>query len=444
MSAGDAHSAEVGELAPLAAIRLEPRGVYWPHGHLDLVELPDAQPEHPSRLGGVSPLIERLWRLALLSVERNIVHDAQARYFGAGRAFGTAVFTRDISYAGVLALSRLYPGLMRASLDHAVRQRLRLGYATPRVYHVPQLDAPWVLEDVTDRQFTERHGTSGFLRRTDEVVWLWAADDLLRQTDANETDRCWLYDLGCRSFKELYAPLFDPADGLYRGQASFIDVHFPHKKAAGYPLTWSIADCLLQKATSTNALYVHAMRVLARTATALGLSDQAEAWRRRAEELASAMRRELCRGDGTWVFYKDARGRLSERREALGAALVVLLDVVDGDAAKAALCGYPASDRGIPLFWPFFDDERCYHNNTAWPFVEALFLQAWDKVTGARTPALTLALTARSCTRQAWFQEFVDYRTGRPGGSADQLWTAAAFLGACLDPALPQGHRGTA
>ncbi len=414
----------------LPDLMLEPDGVACLDFRIGIDDLPDAHPIHPARLVDASPLIEKLWRVALADAESNIVRENGLEYFGAGKNFGKIVYTRDISYSGVLGLNWLYPEVMRESLEHTRDVRLTCAWRVPPAYHIPELDAPWQVENLTDPEFLETYHTNNFLRRTDDVVWLWAAEDLIG-SDAARHDWQWIHEIGVHCFETLYAPLFDPSDGLYRGQASFIDIHFGHKKSAGYPLDWSISDCIMQKTTSTNCLYYKGMLVMARAAAALGLGEQAAEWRNRAKALRTSILTHLRRSDGTFVFYLDRHGEASSRREALGAALAVLLDVVAGEDALRALAGYPLNAKGVPTFWPFFDDDRCYHNHTSWPFVEAFFLWAMSKASGQNTIPASLALLARSCVEDGTFHEVVDYRNGRPGWSARQLWTAAAFLGAC-------------
>lgn len=413
----------------LPPLHLEDDAVSYACGRIGRADLPDPQPRHPARLVGATPLLERLWRVALADAEANVVQHAGNAYFGSGRHFGPILFTRDIAYSGVLGLNPLFPALMRSSLMTVVGQRLSLGWRAPRAYHIPELDAPWVLEEGSDGEFLERHRTNCFVRRTDDVVWLWAAGEL---AEAGALDWAWVHATGTRCFDELYAPLLDPSDGLWRGQASFIDIHFEHKRSAGYPLDWSIADCVLIKATSTNCLYVRGMQVMAQAAAQLSRCEEAESWRARGACLAATIRQRLRRPDGACEWYLDRHGRPSGRTEALGTALAVLLGVLSGAEAVAAIAAHPFDPgRGVPVFWPFFDDARCYHNLTAWPFVESFFMRARERATGEPTVALELALLARSCVDDGTFHEVVDWRSGKPGWSASQLWTAAAFLGAC-------------
>lgn len=416
-------------LLDLPPLRLDPEAVSYACGRIGLADLPDPQPRHPARLDGTTPLLERLWRIALADVEANVVAHEGRRYFGSGRSFGPILYTRDIAYSGVLGLNQLFPELMRDSLMTVVGQRLDLGWRVPRAYHVPELAASWVIEKGTDQEFLARHRTNNFLRRTDDVVWLWAAGEL---AEAGHLDWAWIHATGTRCFAELYAPLLDPTDGLWRGQASFIDINFEDKQSAGYPLGWSIADCVLIKALSTNCLYVRGMQVMAQAAAELRRTDEATQWSVRAGTLAAAIRARFARPDGGLSWYLDRHGRPAGRTEALGTALAVLLRVVRCQDARATIAAHPIDPaRGVPVFWPFFDDERCYHNLTSWPFVEAFFMRARERACHEPTAALELALLARSCIDDGTFHEVVDWRSGRPGWSASQLWTAAAFLGAC-------------
>lgn len=316
------------------SLRLQADRISDAHGAIGVEDLPDPQPRHPLRLQGTTPLIERLWRIALDDIERNLVTTDDGIYFGAGANFGFTVYTRDISYAGMLALNRLYPDQMLASLEFTRRLRRRLGFTVARGYVVPEIAAPWQEEDMEEQQFRLRHRTNSYTRRTDDVVWLWCAADLLGRTQAPMERWRWLYTTGEENFRDFYAPFRDPDDGLYRGQASFIDVHFRDHQATGYPQDWSIADCVLIKSLSTNSLYVLGHRAMATAARHLGLTAQAEDWDRRADAIAVNLRAALRREDGSLAWCLDRHGRRLDRCEALGSALAVLAGVVRGEEAR--------------------------------------------------------------------------------------------------------------
>lgn len=399
-------------------------------GTIHLRDLPAPQPTHPYRLQGTTPLIERLWRIALSDVEANTVETDNGCYFGAGTHFGLRIYTRDISYAGLLGLNAIYPKLMRQSLNVTRHVRLRMGLTVARGYAVPGITADWEELDVAESSYLQTYHTNSYTRRTDDVIWLWCARDLFEQ-DGTLEDWRWLYETGRRCFDELYTPFFDPEDGLYRGQASFIDIHFADHKTTGYPLEWTLSDCVMAKALSTNCLYVQGLRTMATAAKELDHPEDARRWSAAASDLVSAIRRELAREDGALAYLKDRWGHLAPRRGALGIALAVLSGVVTGEEAAAAVQGYPVTDAGVPLLHPFYNRDDFYHNNSSWPFVDTFFLKGLETIDGVSRTAQNAALLARTCRGDGTFHEVVDFRDKTIQGSGSQLWSAAAFIDVC-------------
>ncbi|MCA1810056.1 MAG: hypothetical protein ABR497_07985 [Kiritimatiellia bacterium] len=411
-------------------LKLLPDRVIDRLGEITLADIPDPQPQCPVRLAGATPLMERLWRVALHDAETNIRDSDQGRYFAGGAKFGTIVFTRDISYAGVLGFNGLYPEIMRSGLKITREVRWKAGFVVTTGHVVSGIDAPWEDPGLDNQGFKELYNTNCYTRRTDDVVWLWAARDLFAKTSPGQAEWTWLYENGKRYFERFYRPFYDADDGLYRGQISFVDVRWPHKpRAGGYPAHFTVDDCVMLKASSTNALYLNGLRVMAEAAEQLGLQDQAVEWQRRAQALRNSIQAHLVRPDGRIACYKDRHGRLSGHVDALGTALCVLHDAVDAETAARSVKHYPRTDIGIPLFDPFFPHDSMYHNNASWPFVDALFLAAADKV-GESQAAFNLALLAR-VVKADGFHELVDMRNGAVVGSGHQLWSAAAFVSAC-------------
>jgi hypothetical protein len=325
--------------------------MHYKHGVLELTEtsvtdalgtirvgdLPDPQPRHPLRLSGVPPLFERLWRIALSDIEANIVTVAAGTYFGAGTDFGPAVYTRDISYAGVLGLNRLYPDIMRSSIEYSRALRREVGFAVPRGHVVAEIDVDWKEQDLSGAEFLAKYHTNCYTRRTDDVIWLWAMGDLLVGGSTRE-DWQWVYDTGWEFFETFYMPFFEPSDGLFRGQSSFVDVHFDGFKATGYPQDWSIADCVMSQATSTNCLYVKGMETMTRACMEIGKMDEANEWITKGQELSSEIRRYLRMPDGHFVYLRDRDGAVQQRRHALGEALAVLFGIVSGIPRPTPVC----------------------------------------------------------------------------------------------------------
>ncbi len=400
-------------------------------GCINVDDMPDPQPDCPVRLKEVTPILERMWRIAFWDIESNILETEKGRYFGGGAKFGPKVYTRDISYSGVLGLNEFYPQVMRDSLEVTRKVRWDTGFTVSRGHAVPEIDVPWEELDIPEAEFTSRFTTNNYSRRTDDVVWLWAASDLFTRQNAPAADWRWLYETGQKFFKRFYAPFYDPSDGLYRGQVSFVDVRWPHKESAGgYPSHFTVKDCLMLKASTTNALYLKGLSVMAEAAEKIGLKGESEDWADRAAKLRESIQKHLVASEGYIVCYKDRHGKKSHHTDALGTALCILHGAVEKETAEFSAKHYPTSEIGIPLFNPFFKHNKMYHNYAAWPFVDAFFLSAKETALQKSQCAYNFALLART-VREDGFHEVVDMRSGEVGGSGHQLWSAAACLNAC-------------
>ena len=306
-----------------------------------------------------------LWDLARDEIQSNVVRDEKGhQYFGAGKHFGPMVYTRDISLSGLLGLNMYYPALMDASIRHTRDLRLNMGLCCVADEKPSGDHIPWIVHDCTNREFTERYHTNGYNRRTDDVVWLWAMADLYAR-HPQIADWPWLLATGERCFSELYDYFYDAEDGLYRGQSCFVDI------GSAYPDSVHHHDCCLVKATSTNALYVKGMAVLAEAAAHCGDQDRANQWQERRADLRCAMHEHLRHADGTFGYLKTDSEGLETRRHNLADAFVVLCDIVKADDMPAVMSDYPVLDEGIPLLAPFYDRDTFYHNNSIWPFADA-------------------------------------------------------------------------
>lgn len=400
--------------------------------------------------------LKRAWQLAVFEIESNIQKSPYGgEYFTAGGRGGwfRMLFGQDTTGTALLSLNRLYPEIMREHIRSYVLARLNIGFLSPKGW-VPR-DCKSAIEldmDVwrpNSREFCERYFMSPALNRTGmDVGWIWAAGDLF-DVCGDKMDWAWLYGMGELFFSHFYSPFYDETDGLYFGQASFIDVGWN-----GYPLSFgemateeSRNEAIRIKAPSTNALYVRSMDVMAHAAEVIGKKKEAEAWRQRAERLREAIRTQLRLPDGTFTYYKNKDGSLEKRREALGAAFCVLCDVVTGEDAKSALAkdALCHSKAGVTLFYPFHEKiPRSYHNRSAWPFATTFYYLAWEKATGESklledAEQLACAITVPDTLRANDAGELDDYRTGTfkeyirwedgvASGTNAQSWTVSAFL----------------
>ncbi len=419
------------------------------NGAFSLEQLPAPEPRCLAQLeGAATPLTKRMWKIALDDVERNrVTNESGLVYFGAGTRYGDRVYTRDISIAGVLGVNRFYPKDMLSSLKLTREIRKGLGYKVSAGHDIREIDAPWEVIAESDKEVMQKYKTNSYTRGTDDVVWLWAADDLFTLRPAM-ADWKWMLENGEHFFKVFYDPWFDKSDGLYCGQPLYHDI-----ANSAYPKGMTKADCVLLKALSTNCLYYRALLAMANSCGRCGRPEgEKQPWLDRAAALKVAIKKEFTKPDGTLAYYKDRHGKIMPNRDILGTAFAVIFGIVEGDAAKAAYAGYPTTGKGIPLFFPFIPGNSGPHNQASWPFCDTLFLWGKSMVDGGDYTDYNAALLGRSLGTairpkkanegEAWdagfgsFHEKITLPDGLIDGSGHQLWSAAAYLNVCIRAGL--------
>ena len=408
-------------------------------GQFVTADLPSVNPKNTIALKPeATPLLKKMWAIALNDVELNLITNDYGTYFAAGRRYTDRVYTRDISYAGILGLNALYPREMMTSLRVTRNVVSKMGYKVSAEEVIKEIDAPW--EAITDdrKQIMAQFKSNSITRRTDDVVWIWAVDDLFK-SHPEVADWNWFYTNGKSNFDTLYAPWYDKADGLYKGQSTFQDL-----QSEGYPEGYSQADCVLIKSTSTNCLYYKAMLSLANAAKKCNLTEESKVWTKKAESIKKAILKELLLSDGTFTYFKDRNGKVLHNQHNLGTAFAILFGIVKGEAARKTIENYPSNQYGTPLIHPFLGDGKGDHNAAAWPFCDTFFLQAKEIADGKDYKAYNAALLARTMGTKfsekrdkEWggfgsFHEKVSLPSGLISGSGSQLWTSAAFINVCL------------
>lgn len=401
-------------------------------------DLPDLNPKCRVGLSNSATLLtQKMWKIALHDVELNLVNNDYGTYFAAGRRYTDRVYTRDISFSGILGLNALYPVEMLNSIKISRAVVSKMGYKVSTEEVIKEIDAPW--EAITDdkKQIMAQFKSNSITRRTDDVVWIWAIDDLFRQ-HPEIADWKWFYFIGKKNFDELYAPWFDKSDGLYRGQNTFHDL-----QSSAYPKGYSQADCVLLKSTSTNCLYYKALLAMSNAAKMCHLPEESNVWAKKAEALKKAIKSELINSDGTFTYFKDRYGKVMPNQHNLGTAFAIIFGIVEGKDAKRAIDNYPTTEFGIPLQFPYVDNKGD-HNQAAWPFCDTFFLIAKEIADKKDYTAYNAALLGRTLgTKLAsnkdadWggfgsFHEKVPLPSGLISGSGAQLWTAASFMNVCL------------
>ena len=417
---------------------------------LHLGELPLYKSAAKYRISNANPLTQRLFDIALDDINRNWVTDDGVSYFGAGKSFGSMLYTRDIALSGVLGLNLLYPESVLASLKktRSIRRSLMFKIPSEEQSMTSVLEAPFEVLKVSSSDYKTAYKTNSILRRTDDVVWLWCAGDLAEKYPELNVNQ-WIYEEGNFFFDNIYKYFYDAQDRLYRGQSCFVDV------GSGYPKEWNewpmAAECIMLKASSTNALYYKGMLVMAGACRGLGKIDEASSWEMRAADLKAAFLNTFLRQDGTIDYYKDRRGHMADRQHVLSTAFPVLFGMIEKESLKRVFANYPVFSTGLPLIWPFFDDGKFYHNNSSWPFADTFFLMAKEKALGVNLTSLNAFILARTCgqgyskkAENPWgdyelikkevdysFKELTHFASKKPVGSFHTLWTASAYVNVC-------------
>ena len=154
------------------------------------------------------------------------------------------VWTRDLSYAADLGVALLDPARVRRSLEFKL-SGYRAGVAKP----------PAAAGSADGLQIIQDTGTGGsWPVSTDRVAWAFGADKALALLPPAERRA-----FAATALKALVNTLdndrlaaFDPADGLYRGEASFLDWR---EQSYAQWIVDDIASLASAKALSTNAAH---------------------------------------------------------------------------------------------------------------------------------------------------------------------------------------------
>ncbi|MEM9692301.1 MAG: hypothetical protein AAGA56_07140 [Myxococcota bacterium] len=330
------------------------------------------------------------------------------------------VWTRDTAYSVYLGLGQLDPIRARNSLSFKVSERR--GGGSPEIVQDTGTGGSWPIS-------------------TDRVVWAFGAEALLPllEGDARTEFANLTRAAGTNTLERDRKVAFDPADGLYRGEQSFLDW-----REQSYP-NWVVGDPTqigMSKSLSTNVGHLRLLELTARLAREAGDNDRSERFTEWATALRAAIAEELwIEEDGLFSTYKttvfdDAAAR---RYDLLGQALAVLTGVGTPAQRARAVASYPHLERGAPVMWPQQQFTPIYHNRAIWPFVTALWGRAAQEV---KNPAV-FSHAARSLIRgaalhlsnmenfeaatgEAWLED--GDASGPIINSTRQLWSVAGFV----------------
>ena len=230
----------------------------------------------------------------------------------------------------------------------------------------------------------------------DRIIWALGAERLWKTTGDASFARL-AYDAIRRTMDVCLREEYDPSDGLFRGPAVYGDgvsaypVRYRNTSLSSSILRWSaehpdlrvpVGGGIPMKALSTNCVYEHAFRVLARLAEALG--EDPACFSAQADKIKEAV---------NCVFWNPDTGLYDylagecDAQESLGIAFAVLFGIADKDRARSVFDHAHLTDHGVPCVWPPFPPYNASgygrHCGTVWPHIQGFWALA------ARTAAST-------------------------------------------------------
>ncbi|HQY61165.1 MAG TPA: hypothetical protein PK141_07220 [Polyangiaceae bacterium] len=339
--------------------------------------------------------------------------------FETGRKW-TYVWTRDTSYAVDLGLAWLDPVRAKNSLDFKLSARRSGG----------------------DLQIVQDTGTGGsYPVSTDRAIWALGAREALRHLSG--ADRVAFAGRALEAIKNTLdhdrAVAFDPTDGLYRGEQSFLDW-----REQTYP-RWTVPDLVhigMSKSLSTNAAHLALMITGAELAGEKGDAAESQRLGKMASDLRAAMRTRFWLAEdkqlSTYVTT-ELDGAPARRFDLLGTSLAVLLDVTTPEQARDAIASYPTLAHGPPVIFPQQKDTPIYHNRAIWPFVTAYWVRAARKADNDAAFDSGVRSLVRGAALNLSNMENLEAVTGKPFhedgansgpvvNSQRQLWSVAGYL----------------
>ncbi len=339
------------------------------------------------------------------------------------------VWTRDVSYATVLAFAYIDPDRCKASL----------------------------MRKVADNRIIQDTGTGGaWPVSSDRVVWSLAAWEIYKY----KGDKQWLeqaFEIIKNSVEDDQKTIIDPATGMVRGESSFLDW-----RKQTYPVWMEPSDIYASLNLGTNAAYYQALKTLGMMAEELGTEN---IWTEQAEKIRTGINQYLWQPDKGYYgqyLYGQLYRTLSPRSESLGEAFTVLFDIASESQKTDVLRNTPVLEFGIPCIYPQIPGIPPYHNNGIWPFVEAFWTMANASQQQVSAVEFGLASIIRPAALFLTNKENFVAETGDFAGteinSDRQLWSVAAMLAMqyrvifgmtfekdhiVFSPVIPESFKGT-
>ena len=341
---------------------------------------------------------EAVYNMALEESEKAVEPDSTLR---TGREWA-GVWTRDVSYSTLLAMSHIQTDAARRSLLRKVDSRGR------------------IIQDT---------GTGGsWPVSTDRIVWAVAAWEIYKVTG----DGKWLetiYPVIKQSVEDDILTVYDAETGLVKGESSFLDW-----REQEYPLWMAPSDIFNSENLGTACVHYRALRILAEMERMCG-GGEAPKYDVLADGIRDGINRHLWLEDkGFYAQYLYGRQFLtaSPRSETLGEALAVLWDIASPEQARRICASVASQPFGTSCFFPNIPGIPPYHNDAMWPFVQAFWMKACAYAGNEKGVLHSIACIMRNAGLYLTNKENMVIGTGDWQGtqinSSNMLWSLSGNL----------------
>ena len=348
---------------------------------------------------GLSSYEEAMYNLSLEESENAVEQDSTLR---TGRSWA-GVWTRDVSYSTILAMSFIQTEAARKSLACKINRRGR------------------IIQDT---------GTGGsWPCSTDRIIWAVAAWEIYNVTG----DEAWLdeiYPAIKASLEDDILVDYDPVTGLVKGESSYLDW-----REQEYPLWMDPSDIYNSENLGTNCVHYRALRILAEIDRLRGGSD-AGRYDALADAIKDGINRLLWMEDkGYYAQYLYGRQHLtaSPRSETLGEALAILWGIASPQQAERICERVCCQDYGTSCFFPNIAGIPPYHNDAMWPFVQAFWMKACAAAGNEKGVLHSIASIWRNAGLYLTNKENMVIYDGKWQGteinSSNMLWSLSGNLG---------------
>lgn len=340
------------------------------------------------------------------------------------------VWTRDLSYAASLGLGMLDPQRTRNSLEFKLA-----GYrdgVTPGLHAIG--DGYQIVQDT---------GSGGsWPVSTDRVSWAFGADEALKALPDEQRKAFAAKALHAlrNTLENDRIAVWDAADGLYKGEESFLDWR-EQSYAAWMPNELSFMAT--SKALSTNAAHYKALTLAAQLAKEQGDAALAARYSGWAADLKTAINKRFWQADSGMYSSVTAGhfdGAAMYKYDWLGQSLAIVTGIAGQQQAQSILAHYPHGPLGAPVIWPQQSDTAVYHNRAMWPFVTAYGLKAAAIGGNVAVADAAYDTLMRGAATNLSNMENVEWLSGQPMlddgklsgpvvNSHRQLWSVGGYLG---------------